>query len=55
MEDIPEEVRDQLTFRPVDTLDEVFSIALLPATRPVVTRKTEMETAEEEAEAEALA
>jgi ATP-dependent Lon protease len=51
MEDIPEEVRSALKFHPVDTLDEVFDIALLPAIRPVVTRKTEMEVAEEEAEA----
>ncbi len=49
IEDIPEEVRDQLTFHPVDTLDEVFEIALLPAVRPVSTPKTEMEIAEEEA------
>ena len=31
LEDIPEEVRDQMTFHPVQTLDEVFAIALLPA------------------------
>jgi ATP-dependent Lon protease len=30
MEDIPEEVRNQLTFHPVGTLDEAFAIALLP-------------------------
>ena len=36
-------------FHPVETLDEVFDIALLPATRPVTTPKTEMEEAEEEA------
>jgi ATP-dependent Lon protease len=38
MEDIPEEVRNQLTFHCVGTLDEAFAIALLPAaapTRPV--------------------
>jgi ATP-dependent Lon protease len=51
IEDIPQEVRDALTFCPVDTLDEVFAIALLPAARPIVTRKTEMDEAEEEAEA----
>ncbi len=51
IEDIPQEVRDRLEFRPVETLDEVFSIALLPATRPVRTPKTAMEEAEEEAEA----
>ncbi len=49
IEDIPQDVRDQLTFHCVDTLDKVFEIALLPATKPVVTRKTEMEVAEEEA------
>jgi ATP-dependent Lon protease len=31
IEDIPEEVRKQLTFHAVSTLDEVFNIALLPA------------------------
>src|SRR6476661_8416193 len=30
MEDIPEEVRNQLTFHPVSTLDEAFAIALMP-------------------------
>ncbi|MDF1502834.1 endopeptidase La [Roseisolibacter sp. H3M3-2] len=49
MEDIPEEVRSQLTFHTVDTLDEVFDLALLPAAKPVNTPKTEMEVAEEEA------
>ena len=49
MEDIPDEVRTALEFHPVETLDEVFAIALLPATKPVRTRKTEMEEAEEEA------
>jgi ATP-dependent Lon protease len=51
IEDIPPEVRESLAFRPVETLDQVFDVALLPATKPVVTRKTEMEEAEEEAEA----
>jgi ATP-dependent Lon protease len=51
IEDIPEEVRNVLTFRPVETLDEVLSAALLPASEPVVSRKTEMEEAEEEADA----
>ena len=51
LEDIPEEVRDQLTFHPVETLDEVFDIALLPADRPVSTRKTVMEEMEEAAAA----
>jgi ATP-dependent Lon protease len=34
IEDIPEEVRKLLTFHPVNTLDEVFSIALMPAPVP---------------------
>jgi len=51
LEDIPEEVRSALKFHAVETLDEVFDIALLPAMKPVATRKTEMEEAEEEAEA----
>jgi ATP-dependent Lon protease len=51
IEDIPQEVRDVLTFHPVETLDQVFAIALLPIKHPVQTRKTEMEVAEEEAEA----
>ncbi|GLC24113.1 endopeptidase La [Roseisolibacter agri] len=51
LEDIPEEVRDALSFHPVETLDEVFDLALLPAPRPVATPKTEMEVAEEAAAA----
>jgi ATP-dependent Lon protease len=31
LEDIPVDVREQMTFHPVSTLDEVFAIALLPA------------------------
>ena len=38
-------------FRPVETLDEVFDIALLPASKRVSTHKTEMEEAEDEAAA----
>jgi ATP-dependent Lon protease len=49
LEDIPEEARQKLEFHCVETLDEVFDIALLPAKRPVSTPKTEMEEAEEEA------
>ncbi|HWZ58124.1 MAG TPA: endopeptidase La [Gemmatimonadaceae bacterium] len=49
LEDIPAEVRATMHFHPVDTLDEVFAVALLPASKPVQTRKTEMEEAEEEA------
>ena len=51
LEDIPDEVRQQLTFHCVSTLDEVFDIALLPPSQPVRTPKTEMEEAEENAEA----
>jgi ATP-dependent Lon protease len=51
IEDIPQEVRDQLEFHAVETLDEVFALALLPALVPVTTPKTEMEQAEEQAEA----
>ena len=51
IEDIPEDVRKTLEFHCVSTLDEVFEIALMPATKPVNTPKTEMEEAEEEAEA----
>ena len=31
LEDVPDEVREQLTFHPVETLEEVLAIALLPA------------------------
>ncbi len=53
MEDIPEEVREQLTFHPVESLDEVFAIALLPAEGPAAgsVRKTVMEEMEEAAAA----
>ena len=51
IEDIPEDVRKSLQFHAVETLDQVFEIALLPAPRKVETRKTEMEQAEEDAEA----
>jgi len=47
MEDIPEDVRKQLTFHCVSTLDEVFNIALLPAEAPVDTKPTLMEQMEE--------
>ncbi len=52
MEDIPEEVRSQLTFHPVSTLDEAFAIALMPAvngTGPTA-KPTLMEQAEVAAE-----
>jgi len=52
MEDIPEDVRSQLSFHCVATLDEVFEIALLPVpTAPGPSSKTMMEEAEEEAAA----
>jgi ATP-dependent Lon protease len=48
MEDIPEEVRNQLTFHCVSTLDEAFAIALEPAVHSVgpVAAPTIMEEAE---------
>jgi ATP-dependent Lon protease len=50
MEDIPEDVRKQLTFHCVNTLDEVFEIALLPATDGVPVQPTLMEEMEEKAQ-----
>jgi ATP-dependent Lon protease len=50
MEDIPEDVRKQLTFHCVSTLDEVFEIALVPISNPVDTKPTMMETMEQNAE-----
>jgi hypothetical protein len=38
-----------MEFHCVETLDEVFDIALMPAVKPVNTPKTEMEEAEEAA------
>jgi ATP-dependent Lon protease len=50
MEDIPEDVRSQLSFHCVSTLDEVFEIALLPtATTHGPAEKTLMEEEEEAA------
>jgi ATP-dependent Lon protease len=46
MEDIPEDVRNQLTFHCVSTLDEVFELALLPAAEAVETSPTLMEKME---------
>ena len=54
IEDIPEEVRNVLTFHAVETLDQVFEVALLPAARAVNTPKTEMEQAEDDAAEMAL-
>ena len=34
VEDVPEEVREELTFHPVETLEEVLEIALLPEPDP---------------------
>ena len=54
MEDIPEDVRQQLTFHCVSTLDDVFSIALLPTpTAHGEVEKTIMEEEEEAAAASA--
>ena len=50
MEDIPEDVRKQLTFHCVSTLDEVFEIALVPSNEPVGTEPTLMEEMEDKAE-----
>jgi ATP-dependent Lon protease len=50
MEDIPEDVRKQLTFHCVATLDEVFEIALVPLNETVTTQPTLMEKMEEKAE-----
>ena len=47
IEDIPEEVRKQLSFHPVETLEEVLRIALVP--------EKDVEVAEEKAEAMAAA
>lgn len=49
MEDIPEDVRKQLTFHCVSTLDEVFAIALVPAEETVQIQPTLMEEMEEKA------
>ena len=48
MEDIPEDVRKQLTFHCLSTLDEVFAVALAPADESVDTKPTLMEQMEEE-------
>jgi ATP-dependent Lon protease len=50
IEDIPEDVRKQLTFHCVATLDEVFNIALVPVQENVGTQPTLMEEMEEKAE-----
>jgi ATP-dependent Lon protease len=50
MEDIPEEVRRSLTFHPVNTLEEVFAIALEPEGGPVLPAEPSEEHADEHAE-----
>ncbi|MFN2397205.1 MAG: endopeptidase La [Gemmatimonadaceae bacterium] len=51
LEDIPEEVRNVLEFHCLETLDQVFEIALVPQDQPVADiPKTMMEEAEEAAE-----
>jgi ATP-dependent Lon protease len=52
MEDIPEDVRNQLTFHCVATLDEAFAIALMPPVNGTAapSRPTIMEQAEQAAE-----
>ena len=48
MEDIPDDVRKQLTFHCVATLDEVFSIALVPvADAPAAKQPTLLERDEQ--------
>src|SRR3954468_11726454 len=47
MEDIPEDVRKQLTFHCVSTLDEVFEIALVPTNEVVNVQPTLMEEMED--------
>ncbi len=46
IEDIPEDVRKQLSFNCVNTLDEVFAIALVPVNSSASTQPTLMEQAE---------
>ena len=41
LEDIPEEVRNELSFEPVSTLDEVLAIALVPGGVDLATRTSE--------------
>src|SRR3954468_255100 len=48
MEDVPEDVRKQLTFHCVSTLDELFALAPVPVDDPVDTKPTLMEQMEGE-------
>jgi ATP-dependent Lon protease len=50
IEDVPEEVRQRLTFHLVSDLDEVFNLALLPAPRPACSPKTPANESEDAAE-----
>ncbi len=50
MEDIPEDVRKQLTFHCVSTLEEVFEIALVPIAATTPVQPTLMEEMEEKAQ-----
>ncbi|MFI5229410.1 MAG: endopeptidase La [Gemmatimonadales bacterium] len=49
IEDIPEDVRKQLTFHCLSTLDEVFAIALVPVNAPTNAQPTLMEEIEDNA------
>jgi ATP-dependent Lon protease len=55
LEDIPEEVRKQLEFHFVRTLDELFELALVPESRPLGPVRKEIMEEEEEAAAAASA
>jgi ATP-dependent Lon protease len=46
IEDIPEDVRNQLKFHCLGTLDEVFEIALVPSNASAATQPTLMEEVE---------
>jgi len=46
LEDIPEDVRSQMTFHCVSTLDELFEIALVPITQPAAAERSLMEEME---------
>ena len=50
MEDIPEDVRKQLSFHCVSTLDEVFDVALVPIDESAPAQPTLMEELEDKAE-----
>jgi len=52
MEDIPEEVRKQLTFHCVSTLDDAFAIALMPVTNGTTSPTAATVTEQDEEKAE---